>query len=93
MGLTPIGARRSVGSGPTPDMSHRVTPDEASAYYSECAQAVEDVDDALDHAHALIQSIIQTVAWESFTPEQRVALAEWGRQISDSRKTLRLPDV
>jgi hypothetical protein len=72
---------------------HRVTPTEAADYFFRCAQAIESIDNALDEAQALIQSVVDTIDWESFEPEQRVSIKQWHLAVIASRKTLRLPNV
>jgi len=72
---------------------HRVTPDEAADYFLRCAQAVEAVDDALDQAQAVIISVVETIHWESFTPEQRISLKDWHESVQAACKSLRLPNV
>ena len=71
----------------------RVTPTEAADYFLRCAEALEKTDDALDEALAVITSIVDTIHWESFTPEQRTAIKEWHLGVIAARKTLRLPNV
>jgi hypothetical protein len=72
---------------------HRVTPNEAADYYLRCADAIEAADEALDQAHAVITSIVDTISWESFDPEQRTAIKEWHLGVIAARKSLRLPNV
>jgi hypothetical protein len=72
---------------------HRVTPTEAADYFLRCAEAVEKADDTLDEALAVILSVIETIHWESFTPEQRSAIKEWHLAVAAARKSLQLPDV
>ena len=74
-------------------MPHRVTPTEATDYYLRCAEAIESVDDSLDHAQAVILSVLDTIDWDSFAPDQRVAIQDWHLAVTASRKTLRLPNV
>jgi len=71
----------------------RVTPNEAADYYLRCAEAIERTDEALDEALAVITSIVNTIAWESFSPEQRTAIKEWHLGVIAARKSLRLPNV
>ena len=71
----------------------RVTPTEAADYYLRCAEAVEKTDDSLDEALAVITSVVDTISWESFTPEQRTAIKEWHLGVIAARKSLRLPNV
>jgi hypothetical protein len=72
---------------------HRVTPTEAADYFIRCAEAIERTDDALDEALAVITSIVDTIHWESFNPEQRTAIKEWHLGVIAARKSLRLPNV
>jgi hypothetical protein len=74
-------------------MPQRVTPPEAADYFNRCAESIEAVDDALDEAYAVIVSIVDTIDWESFSPDQRVAIQDWHLAVIAARKTLRLPSI
>ena len=67
----------------------RVTPAEATDLFAQCAKSVEAVDEAVDEADARITSVIDTIGWESFSPEQRASLAQWHSGVREARFTLR----
>jgi hypothetical protein len=71
----------------------RVTSAEATDLFLKCAESIEAVDDALDEAYAVIVSIIDTIDFESFSPDQRVAIQDWHLAVIAARKTLRLPSI
>jgi hypothetical protein len=68
---------------------HRVTSHEATDLYLQCAKFVEAVDEAVDEADALITSVVETIAWESFSPDQRASLAQWHSGVREARIALR----
>ena len=68
---------------------HRVTPTEATDLFLQCAKFVEAVDEAIDESDALITSVIETIEWESFSPEQRASLAQWHSGVREARIALR----
>ena len=70
-------------------MQHRVTPPEATDLFLKCATFVEACDEAIDEADALITSVVETIAWESFTLEQRASLAQWHSGVREARIALR----
>ena len=72
-----------------PGMQHRVTPPEATDLFLKCATFVEACDEAIDEADALITSVVETIAWESFTLEQRASLAQWHSGVREARIALR----
>jgi hypothetical protein len=68
----------------------RVTnPAEATDLYLQCAKFVEACDEAIDEADALITSVVETVAWESFSPDQRASLSQWHSGVREARIALR----
>ena len=70
---------------------HRVTltPVEATDLFVQCAKSVEAVDEAIDKTDARITSVIDTIGWESFSPEQRASLAQWHSGVREARIALR----
>jgi hypothetical protein len=68
---------------------HRVTPAEASDLFLKCATFVEACDEAIDEADALITSVVETIAWESFSLDQRASLAQWHSGVREARIALR----
>lgn len=68
---------------------HRVTRHEANDLFLKCATFIEAVDEAIDEADALITSVVETIAWESFTPEQRASLSQWHSGVRETRIALR----
>ena len=72
-----------------PGMQHRVTPPEATDLFLKCATFVEACDEAIDEADALITSVVETIARESFTLEQRASLAQWHSGVREARIALR----
>ena len=68
---------------------HRVTRHEAEDLFLKCATFVEACDEAIDEADALITSVVETIAWESFNPEQRASLAQWHSGVREARIALR----
>ena len=68
---------------------HRVTPVEATDLFLKCAKFVEAVDEAADEADALITSVVETIEWESFSPDQRASLAQWHSGVREARISLR----
>ena len=68
---------------------HRVTPAEATDLFLKCAKFVEAVDEAIDKTDARITSVIETIEWESFSPEQRASLAQWHSGVREARIALR----
>ena len=69
---------------------HRVTTfAEATDLFLQCANSVEAVDEAIDESDARITSVIETIDWESFSPEQRASLAQWHSGVREARFTLR----
>ena len=67
----------------------RVTPAEATDLFVQCAKSVETVDEAIDKTDARITSVIDTIGWESFSPEQRASLAQWHSGVREARIALR----
>ena len=68
----------------------RVTPPaEATDLFLQCAKFVEAVDEAIDEADALITSVVETIEWESFSPDQRASLAQWHSGVREARIALR----
>ena len=65
------------------------TPTEATDLFVQCAKFVEAVDEAVDEADALITSVVETIDWESFSPEQRASLAQWHSGVREARIALR----
>ena len=68
---------------------HRVTPAEATDLFLKCATFVEACDEAIDETDALITSVVETIAWESFSPDQRASLAQWHSGVREARIALR----
>ena len=69
---------------------HRVTtPVEATDLFVQCAKSVEAVDEAIDKTDARITSVIETIEWESFSPDQRASLAQWHSGVREARIALR----
>ena len=68
---------------------HRVTHVEATDLFLKCEKFVEAVDEPIDEADALITSVIDTIEWESFSPEQRASLAQWHSGVREARIALR----
>ena len=69
---------------------HRVTTfAEATDLSLKCAKFVEAVDEAIDETDARITSVIDTIEWESFSPEQRASLAKWHSGVREARIALR----
>ena len=66
------------------------TPLEATDLFLQCAKSVEAVDEAVDEADARITSVIDTIEWESFSPEQRALLALWHSGVREARFALGL---
>jgi hypothetical protein len=68
----------------------RVTnPAEASDLFVQCAKFVEACDEAIDEADALITSVVETIEWESFSPDQRASLSQWHSGVREARIALR----
>ena len=67
----------------------RVTPVEATDLFHKCKKFFEAVDEAIDKTDARITSVIETIAWESFSPEQRALLAKWHSGVREARIALR----
>ena len=65
------------------------TPAEATDLFVQCAKFIEAVDEAIDEADALITSVIETIEWESFSPDQRASLAQWHSGVREARIALR----
>ena len=65
------------------------TPAEATDLFVQCAKFVEAVDEAVDEADALITSVVETIDWESFSPDQRASLAQWHSGVREARIALR----
>lgn len=74
-------------------MQHHASPTEAAEYFTAMAKHVEAADSACDEAHAFITSIIETFAWESFSPDQRSSIKEWHQGVQAARIALRLPSL
>ena len=68
---------------------HRVTPAEATDLFLKCATFVEACDEAIDEADALITSVVETIEWESFSPDQRASLSQWHSGVREARIALR----
>ena len=67
----------------------RVTPAEATDLFAQCEKFFEAVDEPIDEADALLTSVIDTIEWESFSPEQRASLALWHSGVREARIALR----
>jgi len=80
---------RSVVMHPTARMLRVTNPAEATDLYLQCAKFVEACDEAIDEADALITSVVETVAWESFSPDQRASLSQWHSGVREARIALR----
>ena len=65
------------------------TPAEATDLFLQCAKSVEAVDEAIDESDARITSAIETIEWESFSPDQRASLAQWHSGVREARIALR----
>ena len=65
------------------------TPAEATDLFDQCEKFVEAVDKAIDKTDARITSVIDTIEWESFSPEQRASLAQWHSGVREARIALR----
>ena len=74
---------------PTARMLRVTTPVEATDLFAQCEKFVEAVDKAIDKTDARITSVIDTIAWESFSPEQRASLAQWHSGVREARIALR----
>ena len=68
---------------------HRVTPAEATDLFLKCATFVEALDEGIDEADALITSVVETIEWESFSPDQRASLSQWHSGVREARIALR----
>ena len=66
------------------------TPVEATDLFAQCEKFVKDVDKAIDKTDARITSVIDTIAWESFSSEQRALLALWHSGVREARFALGL---
>ena len=67
----------------------RLTSQEADDLFSKAALFIEACDDSLNEAQALITEIVDTVDWESFSPDQRISLKQWHLGAREARHALR----
>jgi len=67
----------------------RIARHEAEDLFLKCATFVEACDEAIDEADALITSVVETIAWESFSPAQRASLSQWHSGVREARIALR----
>ena len=82
-----------VGGSRNSLMQHKAPPAEAAELFTAIAKHVEAVDQSLDEAHATIVSIIETYAWESWTPDQRLLIKQWHTGIQSARVAMKLPQI